>query len=367
LLITQNFLIPFSKQFRFLDLCLYELSDLAPFFQLPKGQLELLELLQLEIQIPYHFLSGDIDAQYNTNPLIVFEAAPRLHMLALEIFYPRGDYDLSILRFPWMQITHLVLGRHVSAISWVAIIRQCPNIQRCWVMLGSAHEDISFHLEPMVLPHFIDFSMVFIGLAFPTVMQGLSCPSLTTLQLASSHPDVGFQSTFQPTQFYCQLSSLHTLILIRQSILPSDLINLLWTTSLLVELELDCGFNYNILMDSLTYYPDSHDIIVGRLERLTIHVLSYMRVLPVIFSPATYVTMVSSRWYSDDCLSTMPRIARLQQLSLVLDDECYEVAAEVNRLLAPLKAQGLLHSTSILSIGELKINLLELPHISQWE
>jgi hypothetical protein len=58
-LITQNFLIPFSKQFRFLDLCLCELSDLAPFFQLPKGQLELLELLQ--IQIPYHFPSGDID------------------------------------------------------------------------------------------------------------------------------------------------------------------------------------------------------------------------------------------------------------------------------------------------------------------
>jgi hypothetical protein len=212
-----------------------------------------LELLRIQI------ISG-----LNEAPLVVFEAAPRLHMLALEFDYQRVDHDLSIFPFPWAQITHLVLGRYVLATLWVEIIRQCPNIQRCCFMLGGALEDISFHL---VLPHLIDFSMVFIDPASPTATQGLSCPSLTTLQLASSHPDAEFQSTFQPTQFYCKLSSLHTLILIQQIISPSDLINMLWATSLLVELELDCGFNYDILMDSLTYYPDSHDtIIVGRLE-----------------------------------------------------------------------------------------------------
>jgi hypothetical protein len=209
--------------------------------------------------------------------------------------------------------------------------------------------------------------MMFKSEAFPMVVQDLIFPSLKRLRIIGLNAVSGFPPTFQPTQFYSQLSSLQTLVLIQQRIPLSDLIDLLHTASLLVELELDCGFNYDSLMDSLTYSPDAHDTLVPWLERLTIHVLRYTRDDSIEFSPSTYATMVSSRWSSEHCPLAQPKIACLQQVSLILDDEHEKVVEEVRRLLEPLKEQGLSVSMSVMSSDEHFERVCSTFPVERWE
>ena len=344
--VTEIFLLPLLNQLRSLDLCMHRLSNFHPLFKL--GPLEFPSLQSLQLR--FNSYNHERDAQ----GLVAFETSSHLRDLTLEVLPAAGGglvyHDLSVFRFPWAQLTRLSLGYNVTMKSWLEIIRKCPNLQQCRVMLAYTYEDFVFPRKPpLLLSYLTDFTMVFKGYADPAVVQDLIFPSLKKLRIINSDAEESGFPARQPTQFYSQLSSLHTLILIQQDISLPDLIGLLQTTSLLVELELDCGFDYDAIMGSLIYTPNSRDVLVRRLERLTIHVQDDFRRVPAYFSPTMYVTMVKSRWHSEDC---QPHISCLERVTLTLARHWQNVAEEVDVLLQPLVEGGLLASTSVITFTE---------------
>jgi len=140
---------------------------LQHFNDLPlETQFENLESISV---IPMEPESDIPSSWYHTTP--IFESAPKLKKIQLEL--STNIYELSALRFPWWQLTHLDIE---CADGWCphdafAVFKQCKMLQACDIRIESfeTFEDIELenslhfpHLEKLTLklPNFVLFDIL---------------------------------------------------------------------------------------------------------------------------------------------------------------------------------------------------------------
>lgn len=339
--LIQRLLLPYSNKFRALSIDVSTDAELYQFFQLPPGQFKTLETLRLRFGSRLDDISS----------ISAFEGAPRLRNLAIEI--DNNFYLESInTRFPWTQITCLYLGNYMDVETWHVIIRQCPSIQRCALGIQAMTEDEDFDNQDAILHHLTYFCLTMTGTAYPSVFDGLLFPALTQLRIADNNnsPECGFPSWSQPLEFYGQFNNLRTLVLFQQEITLRDFITVLTATTSLVNLAIDSDFDFDKLMDSLTYRPDKENLI-PYLEVLALRVVDKDRARYPVFSCSPFIGMVDSRWWPF-CFSQAPAVACLQAVFLDIDDYREGELKEVEKQLSPFVSQGLYAATRLIAWEE---------------
>jgi hypothetical protein len=189
--------------------------------------------------------------------------------------------------------------------------------------------------------------------AFSPIFDGLFFPALKHLRIADDNnsPECGFQAWAQPMECYGQFKLLRTLILFQQEISLHDLITVLTATESLVKLSIDCDFDYDHLMDALVYTPErENENLVLQLENLVLRVVDKDRARYPVFSCSPFIRMMDSRWWAD--CSEIRSVARLQEVSLDIDDDREGDQEEIEEQLDPFVEQGLKFKTHIIAWEE---------------
>jgi hypothetical protein len=275
------------------------------------------------------------DTRDSTSVLDVFESAPQLHSVELQV-------QLWKVKLPWHQLTSLSISS-CSLDVFLAILETGLDLLKCAVTVDDyrliPRTDLVEHARLRSLSIVAEDNHI-------AVFDYLRLPALSDLEYTDElYPFAPSRLISLLKRSSCQLRTL-TITFERCSLSDDDLIHILRLSPLLQELELkySCCFGgvSNKVMTQLTYKdrgdPDSA-LLTPELQILK---LTRRRLNATYrFAYSVLADMIESRWRLDNSVDSQTRVARLQCVNVSLDRDLARVDPIAIARLRRFKNEGL--------------------------
>jgi hypothetical protein len=304
--------------------------------ELPADYLQYFNDLPLETQfenlesisvIPLEPESENSSLWFHTTPL--FESASKLKKIQLEL--STNIYELSALRFPWWQLTHLVIE---SADGWcphdmLAVFKQCKMLQTCDIGIDTQGVELEDNL------HFPQMEKLTLRLPNFVLFDSLDIPSLKSLSIYLDTPPRQLTPIIPLINFHRRCNLKLEKLALGGTHPIDEVLSLLQLISESGPLrELSLTFMETIpgttVIQYLTIPRDTTRPIFPDLENLWLGVREDANAISLI------VELLESRGWSNDHPST----SRLRLLSIFLTNGC-DISPRWREPLEPFVDRGL--------------------------
>ncbi|KAG6914995.1 hypothetical protein DXG01_014009 [Tephrocybe rancida] len=252
----------FASRIHELDIQVDSIEDI-PFFKRKGGSLPALRKLCLVVEDRGHEEEWDLDQEQPAeSPIMVFDAAPALRVVALGIHSERLSQQ-SYFACPWHQLTRLDVMEVIPPKTFYDIFIQCTNLTKASFITGTSKlngtADVPL-FKKHLFEHLIELKisiegfnvtdeMIFHCFVFPNlqlfelrverteqpatftcIFPGINASSLRCLELSGRQLRMNIDPV---SQFLARCSALEILVLYLPEVPPRDIYRALSTTSLL--------------------------------------------------------------------------------------------------------------------------------------
>ena len=334
-------LVANAQRFRYLDVG----ADHAVYLQKLLTDNHSVKLDNLEsLVLRLHDLS-----ELSAGTVTTFRSTPKLRRVALQSLMV--DWP-SLLR--WSKLTHLRTTDPISPHTWIALLRECADLQSGVFYIRT--EDVpapAILNEEYTCLHLSDLRIVFLSNPDGKLFRNLRLPAIKTLQLRSF---LGVLQFVNPLDLRQLMSSLTTFTLINFAIHVHDLLDLLRVSPNLLSFEFagSSDIDHELLCERLRYVESTDsgiEVLLPRLERLSLHVPAHDGQEVVAFPTTTFVDMIKSRrnvelWTSASTMIT-GTLSSLSHLTFSARDK--HAVHEVEHALAHCCSNGLIGQFTVIT------------------
>jgi hypothetical protein len=349
--LLKELMIPFANRLYHIDIFWDEEADFMPFFALCPTTLQSAALRFSECPDTTTITHIDVTS---------------LRKMTLSTVTSSLSDQLCHEILSWGRLTHLMITESTDAQILVDLLSRCNNLQRgAFVVVGIDHRSLTELLptlnQTVTLPHLYDFEMTLYretGHSFLPLFR-LHFPILRRLRFRDSSSNPGPILWGEGIHFTSQPYSVTDLSLSGYTMTPTQLTDLLRSTSGLVSLELDVRVNHNDLFQAMTRFP-SRIGLVPLLEDMSLHLTSLD--FPS-FSSGALVDMVHSR--QTDAGFEASSVSSIRNLSLLASPEGQLILDDVKSLLGERRPGGRMDRPPKISQSSHLFSLLDID-LASW-